>query len=206
MTEVANTPGEVWVVVLVKDFDSAKSRLAAVLDPAARQALARENAVRAIRAASAGDRALVVAGGERPADLARELQVEVLVEARPAGQNPAARAGIQHAMSRGAGAVLILSSDIPGLSRRVVGGLLRRARELPERAVLAAPAVGRGGTNALYLRPPDVIGLHFGDRSLPRFQEDARARGVHFELYRSRALALDLDEPSDLARLARRQP
>jgi len=27
---------------------------------------------------------------------------------------------------------------------------------------IARPAIGRGGTNALYLRPPGVIGLHFG--------------------------------------------
>jgi 2-phospho-L-lactate guanylyltransferase (CobY/MobA/RfbA family) len=66
---------------------------------------------------------------------------------------------------------------------------------------VAAPAVGRGGTNALYLAPPDAVGLHFGDDSLAKFEADARRNGVEFRLYRSRSLALDLDEPDDLAAL-----
>ena len=71
-------------------------------------------------------------------------------------------------------------------------------------AVLAAPATGRGGTNALYLSPPDAIGLHFGDDSLRRFEHDAAARDVRFELFEAPELALDLDEPSDLAILEAR--
>jgi 2-phospho-L-lactate guanylyltransferase (CobY/MobA/RfbA family) len=46
------------------------------------------------------------------------------------------------------------------------------------------------------------LSLHFGDRSLEKFEADARAHGVTFRLYRSPALALDLDEPEDLERLA----
>jgi 2-phospho-L-lactate guanylyltransferase (CobY/MobA/RfbA family) len=65
------------------------------------------------------------------------------------------------------------------------------------------PAIGRGGTNALYLRPPAAIGLHFGEDSLAKFRDDADARGVEFVIHHSDALALDLDEPSDLARLSR---
>jgi 2-phospho-L-lactate guanylyltransferase (CobY/MobA/RfbA family) len=54
------------------------------------------------------------------------------------------------------------------------------------------------------MSPPDVIGLHFGDDSLGKFERDAAGRGVPFLLHESEALALDLDEPSDLAALAER--
>ena len=81
--------------------------------------------------------------------------------------------------------------------------LLRMAgKQLPP-VVVAVPAIGRGGTNALYLRPPDAIGLHFGDDSLVKFREDAEAKGVEFVIHHSDAIALDLDEPSDLERLSR---
>ena len=70
--------------------------------------------------------------------------------------------------------------------------------------MVAAPATGRGGTNALYVSPPDAIGLHFGAHSLRKFEREAGGRGVHFELFDSPELALDLDEPSDLAILAAR--
>lgn len=142
---------------------------------------------------------LAVAGSPDAAELARLAGAEVLLESEPAGQNPAARRGIEVALSRGAEAVLLLSSDLPLVSRRAVKGMLARARRLGGRAVLAAPAGGRGGTNALYLRPPDVISLHFGEDSLAKFEQEAARRSVRFGLYESSALALDLDEPADLA-------
>jgi 2-phospho-L-lactate guanylyltransferase (CobY/MobA/RfbA family) len=69
--------------------------------------------------------------------------------------------------------------------------------------VVAVPATGRGGTNALYLHPPRAIGLHFGADSLAAFRREAQGLGVRFEIHISPAMALDLDEPADLARLRR---
>lgn len=193
----------VWVVVLVKDFGDAKHRLRTALQPEQRRELARENARLALAAATAGDRVLAVCGSERAAELARRAGAEVLLEASPSGQNSAARLGLAHAASRGAGAVLLLSSDLPLLNRSTIAGMLAYAGRLAPPAVVAAPATGRGGTNALYLCPPDAIDLHFGHDSLVEFKRDAMARGARFQLYRSPRLALDLDEPADLAELRR---
>jgi 2-phospho-L-lactate guanylyltransferase (CobY/MobA/RfbA family) len=68
---------------------------------------------------------------------------------------------------------------------------------------VAVRAVGRGGTNALYLRPPGAIPLHFGSESLAKFRNEAERSGVKFVVHDSDAMALDLDEPGDLARLRR---
>ncbi len=192
-----------WVVVLVKDFDSAKQRLGPALDPAKRRALARRNATRAIRAAAAGERRLVVAGGDEAAALAVDLGADVLVEPRQEGQNVAAQRGIGHAIEGGAGSVLLLSSDLPLLTKKAVRELLDVADRLTAPAVVAVPAAGRGGTNALYLNPPRAIGLHFGADSLSAFRREAQSKGVRFVIHRSAAMALDLDEPADLERLRR---
>lgn len=193
----------VWVVVLVKDFSDAKHRLRPALGADQRRELARENARLALAAARAGDHTLAVCGSEAAAEVARMAGAEVLLEASPSGQNPAARLGIEHAASRGAAAVLLLSSDLPLVNRRTVAGMLASARRLGPPAVVAAPATGRGGTNALYLCPPDAIDLHFGDDSLAEFERDAVSRGARFQLFDSPRLALDLDEPADLAELKR---
>lgn len=192
-----------WVVVLVKDFGSAKQRLEPALDPGERMELARTNAARAIRAAAAGDRILVVAGSEEAATLAADLGAETLVEPRQEGQNVAAQRGIGRAVEAGADAVLLLSSDLPLVTRQAVRQVLDAAGRLAPPAVMAVPAVGRGGTNALYLHPPRAIGLHFGADSLAAFRLEAQREGVRFVVHRSAALALDLDEPADLARLRR---
>lgn len=192
-----------WVVVLVKEFGAAKQRLQPALGPASRRALARRNARLAISAAQTGDHVLVVAGAESAARLAEAMGAEALREPRQEGQNLAARRGIEHAVEAGAQAVLILSSDLPLVHESAVRELLDHAARIKSPVVIAVPAVGRGGTNALYLRPPDAIGLHFGDDSLARFRADAEANGVRFEEHRSDEMALDLDEPSDLVRLRR---
>jgi len=192
-----------WAIVLVKDFGTAKQRLGPALNPRERRALARRNAERAIRAAAVADHRLVVAGSEEVGLLASRLGADFIVEARPQGQNVAAGRGISHAVERGAAAVLLLSSDLPFVNRRAVRSLLEAATRESGSLAMAVPAVGRGGTNALYLRPPEVIGLHFGGDSLASFGRDATARGVRFVIHPSAEMALDLDEPPDLALLRR---
>jgi 2-phospho-L-lactate guanylyltransferase len=192
-----------WVIVLIKDFGSAKQRLRPALGPKARRGLARRNARLAVRAAAAGDHVLVVAGGEGVADLASVWGAEVLLEPREEGQNMAAQRGIERAMQAGADAVLLLSSDLPLVTPEAVRHVLDSVARLRPPVAVAVPAIGRGGTNALYMRPPDAIRLHFGDDSLAKFRDDADAAGVEFVIHHSDAMALDLDEPSDLARLSR---
>lgn len=193
-------PSETWVIVLVKDLDQAKQRLGDVLDPKARRALALRNAERAIRASVAGDRRLVVGGSAEVKEIAERLGVEAVIERRQEGQNTAAKRGIAHALKRKARAVLILSSDLPLVTSKSVRDMLDVASRVAPPAVVAAPAIGRGGTNALYLNPPDAISLRFGDDSLKAFRREAETKAANFAVHRSEAMALDLDEPEDLAR------
>ena len=190
-----------WVVVLVKDFDSAKERLRPAMGAKSRRALARNNARIAVAAAAAGDHVLVVTGAEEVGEMAAAWGADVLLEPREEGQNVAARRGIDRALEGGAGAVLLLSSDLPNVTEAAVRKLLHAASRHQAPVAVAAPAIGRGGTNALYLRPPRAIGLHFGDESLAQFRADAQEHGVKFVVFHSEAMALDIDEPSDLARV-----
>ncbi len=191
---------EAWVIVLVKDLDQAKQRLGHVLDADARRALALRNAERAIRAAAVAEHRLVVGGSVEVKELAERLGVEAVIERRQEGQNTAAKRGIAHALKSKAQAVLILSSDLPLVTPKSVRDMLQTASRVEPPAVVAAPAIGRGGTNALYLSPPDAISLRFGADSLKAFRREAETKGVNFGVHKSEALALDLDEPEDLAR------
>jgi 2-phospho-L-lactate guanylyltransferase len=192
-----------WVVVLIKDFSSAKQRLQPALGPRSRQALARRNARLAVSAATAGDRVLVVAGSYEVAELAANWGADVLLEPSQDGQNVAAARGIERAVQGGADAVLLLSSDLPLVTTKAVREVIESASRLDSPVAMAVAATGRGGTNALYLRPPGAITLHFGSDSLAKFRHEAEGRQVNFVVHHSEALALDLDEPGDLVRLRR---
>jgi 2-phospho-L-lactate guanylyltransferase len=192
-----------WVIVLIKDFDSAKQRLQPALGPRSRRALAQRNARLAVQAAAAGDRVLVVAGSEEVAKLSRRWGVEVLLEPRQEGQNVAAARGIARAVEGGADTVLVLSSDLPLVTIDAVRQVLDSGSRIEAPVAVAVSAIGRGGTNALYLRPPGAITLHFGSDSLAKFRHEAESSGVNFAVHDSDAMSLDLDEPGDLARLRR---
>jgi 2-phospho-L-lactate guanylyltransferase len=192
-----------WVVVLIKDFDSAKQRLRPALGPQERRALAQRNAQLAVQAAAAGDRVLVVAGDDEVAELAKAWGAEVLLEPSQEGQNVAAARGIARAVEGGADAVLLLSSDLPLVTVHSVREVLEAGSQIKGPVAVAVRAVGRGGTNALYLQPPGAITLHFGADSLAKFRDEAERSGVKFVVHDSDGMALDLDEPGDLARLRR---
>lgn len=140
---------------------------------------------------------LAVCGSSEAAALAAEEGVEVVLEAQPSGQNAAARAAVEHALRLGAGDLLLVSSDLPLVTGQALRKVLAAAGAANPSAVAAA-ATGRGGTNALLMRPPGALGLFFGDDSLASFERDARGRGVPFAVVDLPELALDLDEPSDL--------
>jgi 2-phospho-L-lactate guanylyltransferase (CobY/MobA/RfbA family) len=146
---------------------------------------------------------IAVCGGPAAAVLARRCGADALVEERPAGQNPAAERGLAEVLARGGSACLLLSSDLPLVDASSLRRLLEHAGTVEGPVAVVAPALGREGTNALYLRPIAGFDLQFGDASLPRFAEEARRRGRKLIVHREAALALDLDEPDDLATLER---
>jgi 2-phospho-L-lactate guanylyltransferase len=198
-------PSSFWIVVLIKDFTSAKSRLAPVLGPRPRRRLAEMTATRALDAALAVAPTLAVCGSVEAADLARLRGAALIVEPAPSGQNPAAMRGLAEVSQRGAESALLLSSDLPLVDEAALRRLLALS-DTPGSLVIAAPADGRRGTNALYLRPPGHFSLHFGDASMPKFAEEARLRGRRFIVHDDPSLALDLDEPSDLSAWRRLEP
>jgi 2-phospho-L-lactate guanylyltransferase len=198
-------PPSLWIVILIKDFRTAKTRLAPALEPETRRQLAEMTAARALDAALAIAPTLAVCGSAEAADLARIHGATVVVEAEPGGQNPAARLGLEQALARGAGSALLLSSDLPLVDSDSLRRLVDRAG-IDGSVAVAAAAEGRQGTNALFLRPPGDFDLHFGAASLPLFAEEAQRRGRAFIVHDDPSLALDLDEPSDLSAWRQLEP
>lgn len=190
---------EPWIVVLIKDFAVAKTRLASVLSAEVRHDLAVANASRALDAARGVAPTLAICGSMDAAAVAQSHGVDVVLEATPRGQNTAAQRGLAEAAVRGAGSALLLSSDLPLVDAASLERMLARAQDVQGPVAVAAAALGRQGTNALYLRPAGGFDLHFGDASLSKFAGEARLRGRAFIEHHDPCLGLDLDEASDVA-------
>jgi 2-phospho-L-lactate guanylyltransferase (CobY/MobA/RfbA family) len=163
-----------------------------------RRSLAEMTALRALNAAVAVTATLAVCGSTEAAGLASERGAAVLVERSPQGQNPAANLGLAEARRRGAHSALLLSSDLPLVDATALQRLLAHT-DRTGAVVVAAPALGRKGTNALFLRPLTNFTMHFGEASLPKFEAEAHRRSRQFIIHDDPCLALDLDEASDIA-------
>ncbi len=186
-------------VVPVKDLRESKSRLGAALDSRERAEITLRSMSRVIRALrEAGVRSVcVVSPDEEVLEAARAENAEALAQ-RSRGLNPALKEARSWAASRGASSLLVLPADLPLLEARDVREIVEAGAEA---RVVLAPDRGRGGTNALLLRPPNSLPFAFGPDSFERHLRLARERGLSVRVCERPGVAFDLDTPGDLALL-----
>jgi len=190
----------VYAVVPVKDLRGTKSRLAPILDPGARAGLTlymMGRVVRAILEADVGDVCVVSPDRIVLEEAKRRGATPLLQESR--GLNPALEEGRRRAGDLGASALLVLPADLPLLEAEDVQAVLEEAGEGPSAVI--SPDGARSGTNALLIRPPDVLPFAFGADSFEAHLGAARGRGLHVKICERPHLAFDLDTAGDLAHL-----
>jgi 2-phospho-L-lactate guanylyltransferase len=186
-----------WAIIPVKHLREAKSSLSVVLEPGQRQQLVLSmlaDVLNAVRQASSISGAAVVSPDKKGLDFARLHGATDVVESG-LELNAALKSAIKHALGRGATSVLILPGDLPLLKSADIENLTAMATT--QRDVVIAPSKANG-TNALLIRPPDLINLRFGGESFPLHVQEAFRVGVKARVYRSPSVATDIDEPTDL--------
>ncbi len=194
----------VWAVVPAKLGAAVKTRLGAILSPAARHELARAM-LSDVLAALAGVRALagtaVVTRDDAVAAIATAHGATALRETQGGGLNAAVGEAIARCRAAGASGVVVVMGDLPCLTTEEIELVLER---LPERGVVAVPSLDGSGTNVLALRPPDALpATCFGPDSLRRHRAAASAGGVELVTCVVQGAALDVDTAADLDVLLR---
>ena len=189
----------VVAIVPVGTVDGAKSRLGAVLDAEERRDLVLRLADRTIRAAVATpgiDETLVITPDDEVRDLALRAGARPMRQ-RSRGLNDGLREARDEAIAAGAEAVLVLPIDIPAIAPELLAPLVAMARDKAGPLVAIVPDRHDRGTNALLLRPPDVIDFCFGGDSKDAHVAAARSAGAGVEITDG-PLTLDIDTPEDL--------
>lgn len=197
-------PGEVVAVVPVRGLPAGKRRLAALLDVPARNSLVLamlDDVVAALTAAASIDRVVIASRDLAARDEAARLEVGFLDQTElQLGYNRAVECA-QSALVD-AQALLIVPADVPLITPDAVDLVVASAPDGP--AIVVAPA-HNGGTNGLFLRPPNVIRPQFGPSSARAHAQAAAAAGkagVPYRLAQIDVWAYDLDTPADLRLLS----
>lgn len=197
---------EIVAVVPVKELHLAKQRLAAVLGPAERQALARAmlvDVLAAVRRARRLAGAVVVTADAELGKLARAQGAQLLVEEAAGGLNAAVGQAAAHLACAGRAGMLVLPADLPALTALDIDALVDA--HPPGAAVSLVPARD-AGTNALILSPPQALAVAYGPLSSHTHRARAEAAGLPVRVHPPGAfpgLAHDVDAPADLAGLGR---
>jgi 2-phospho-L-lactate guanylyltransferase len=149
------------------------------------------------------DRTYFVSPDARLRGLSERLGAVAIAEPKGLGPNAAVSLASRRAAEDGAAATLVLFSDLPLVRREDVDRLISMATQLGEGAV--ATRSTRGGTNALWRKPPDVIVHRYGENSFINHETEAREAGVPFLEFRCERISLDMDTPEDLDLLLKRE-
>jgi 2-phospho-L-lactate guanylyltransferase len=190
---------QVWAVVVARTGPTAKSRLALELSPAQRAALARRMLAAVLAACSGADLGGVVVVTESEPGAALALQTGAIVLPDPgAGLNAAVSLGLDAVAQQAPGtAALVLPGDVPLVEADDLRAIVEAAGDRP-RVVVVVPDVAGRGTNALLVRPPQLIQPAFGEPSFLRHLNAASRRGEAIRLDVPR-LAIDIDDAERLA-------
>ena len=186
-------------IIPVKKLKDSKTSFSEILTDEQRAELTLamlEDVLRSVQMVE-GVEASVVTPDERVEKFVKDLGVDVVVEP-DMGLIRALEIAIGESIEEGFKEVLILPSDVPLLRPEDVSKVLSKATG--ERSVVLTPSVEKG-TNAMLLRPPDVIDLQYGGKSFPEHVREAKSRGVEPKVYRSENLGRDIDEPSHLLKV-----
>jgi len=199
-----------FVIVPVKRFDAAKSRLAGCLPPARRAALAEMLARTMLeRLASARSvRGLILATSEPAlADAGSRFGARIVADdpARP-GLNGAVEQAMSLAVEAGAHDVGVVLCDLPLFCPEVFDAVVAAHRAGGGRRLTLVPDWAGTGTNVRLTRPAGLIPSFYGARSAPNHMEAAALVGAEVQVIRHETLSRDLDAPADVVRLLDRAP
>lgn len=212
-----------FALVPVKRLEQSKSRLLTRLSDAARQALTLamlEDLLEALQATRGLSRIAVTTPDPLVAERAGAAGAEILMRPEP-GLNAALEDGLARMTESAADAAdvsdasdaadaadadredaLIVLGDVAGAVAGDFERLLSAGAAGQAPGLWLAPS-SDGGTSALLQRPARVLPCRFGPDSARRHREAAEAAGIPCHELALPSLAIDLDQPEDLAAFRR---
>lgn len=189
-------------LIPVKNLARSKQRLAPLLSPDERTALATamfQDVLAAVLAARGLDRVGVVSMDGEALRLGAAAGAVPLPEADQRSESASVDWGAARCAEWGAASVLVLPADLPLLVTADVEAVLAAAPEGP--GVVIVPSADEMGSNAILRAPPDAIPSRFGHGSFARHRREAAARGLPCRVLRLPRVALDVDEVEHLETL-----
>ena len=188
----------------IKDLRRAKQRLAPLLNPEERFALAQAmqaDTIRAVRGVRRADKIFVVTNYIPAMEAAEANGWELLREEQQISESVSVDAASRHCAECGVTSLLRLPLDVPLVHANDIDELLETGCAAP--ALVIVPSRDGTGTNAILRTPPALFPSHFGTGSFAKHCGEAERAGAQILVRRNTRLETDVDDEADLRALAR---
>jgi 2-phospho-L-lactate guanylyltransferase len=188
----------------VKDLRNAKQRLAAILTPEERFALAQAmlaDTIRAVRGIQRADKIFVITNYEPMMTAAEQHGWDLLHEEHQISESASVDFASRLCAEKGVTALLRLPLDLPLVQSTDIDDVL--AIECAAPTTVMVPSRDGTGTNAILRTPPTLFSSHFGPNSFAKHRHEAEQAGARIIIRRNERLEMDVDDESDLRALLR---
>ena len=192
--------GDIWAVVPIKETAFAKQRLSDRVSPALRQELALamfEDVLEALVGVPELKGIAIVTLDPIAAGIARRWGAQVWTHGARDGHTGAVTAAADRLAAAGS-TLLTIPGDVPLVSSADISAVVSAHSTAP--AFTIVPAWDERGSNTIICSPAAAVPLRFGADSFFPHLATARTCGLTPTVVRNRAIALDVDEPADLAK------
>jgi len=202
---VQGDPSAIRALLLpIKDLRNAKQRLAPILTPDERFALAQAmlaDTLRAVSGVRRADQIFVITNYEPAMEAAAQYGWEFLHEETQISESASVDFASRLCAERGVTALLRLPLDLPLVQSTDIDELL--AIECASPATIMVPSRDGTGTNAILRTPPALFRSHFGPDSFAKHRREAEHAAARIIIRRNDRLEMDVDDEADLRALLR---
>jgi 2-phospho-L-lactate/phosphoenolpyruvate guanylyltransferase len=190
---------KVFAVVFAKESAKSKRGLSATFSPEECKLLSAallEDVLVALK--SSVVREVVVVGTDSSVQQVVEYCGGSFISQERSGLASAVQKIIAWGKEKKADSLLVLPDNIPLISSSDIDRIVELGSEAP--SVVLSPSM-KGGTNAVFLNPSNLIPVQFGPNSFFKLVKEAIDKDVALRFYSSREIALDGDSEADLCKL-----
>jgi 2-phospho-L-lactate/phosphoenolpyruvate guanylyltransferase len=196
--------GDIWAVVPIKETSFAKQRLSNGLPPDLRQELALamfEDVLEALAGAPELAGIAIVTLDPVATDIACRWGAQVWTDGARDGHTGAIAAA-SHRLAAAGSTLLTIPGDVPLTTPADISAVINAQAPAPGFTIV--PAWDERGSNTIICSPAAAVPLRFGADSFFPHLAAARACGLKPTIVRNDAIALDVDEPVDVAKFMER--
>lgn len=189
------------ILIPVKNLSNAKQRLAETMDQPSRTRLAQamlEDVLEAV-VASKADQVALVTSDPFAVKLAARFGFEIIRDDANRSESDAIDMATRHCDVCAITTTLVIPADIPLIEAADIRAIYNSA---PPIGSVLVPSCDDRGTNAVLRRPAALFPLRFGNDSFVPHLASARATRHDCVVLSLPRVALDIDTPEDLRRLA----